>query len=290
MERRVLDILPRKRRWFVAAIGTVVLALSGCGIAHEVHHVSHATSFELAQPEGLTDPSLQKRAAQIMSTFENSTTTVQYAYAENIHDGRGITAGRAGFTSATGDLLEVVEQYTKQKPTNSLAQYLPALKADNGTDSTKGLEHFVPDWQTAAKHDSQLRTAQDAVFNNEYLTPALQQAKSAGVRTAVGQLVILDTIVQHGDGSDPDGLPAILNETEKQYGAVHRNEQRWLIDFLEVRKRHLESPADPSTRAAWRESVDRVTALESIVDSGNESLTNAITWTVYGDHYSLPQE
>jgi hypothetical protein len=38
--------------------------------------------------------------AQITSTFENSTLELQYDYVENIGDGRGITAGRAGFTSA----------------------------------------------------------------------------------------------------------------------------------------------------------------------------------------------
>ena len=49
------------------------------------------------------------RAEQIISSFENSTTEIQYAYAEDIGDGRGITAGRAGFTSRTHDLLQVVD-------------------------------------------------------------------------------------------------------------------------------------------------------------------------------------
>ena len=44
-------------------------------------------------------------ADQIMSVFENDTPAIQYGYAENLHDGRGVTAGRAGFTSATGDML-----------------------------------------------------------------------------------------------------------------------------------------------------------------------------------------
>jgi hypothetical protein len=40
--------------------------------------------------EGLNDPVAQSRAAQIISTFENSTTEVAYDYAKNIGDGRGI--------------------------------------------------------------------------------------------------------------------------------------------------------------------------------------------------------
>jgi hypothetical protein len=55
---------------------------------------------ELADPSdprlSLTvDAERKHRAAQITSTFENSTLELQYDYVENIGDGRGITAGRA---------------------------------------------------------------------------------------------------------------------------------------------------------------------------------------------------
>src|ERR671927_1439694 len=62
------------------------------------------------------DAERKHRAAQITSTFENSTLELQYDYVENVGDGRGVTAGRAGFTSATGDLLLVVRRYTEAKP------------------------------------------------------------------------------------------------------------------------------------------------------------------------------
>ncbi len=52
-------------------------------------------------------------ADQFVSIFENGTSEIQYGSAEDIGDGRGITAGRAGFTSATGDMLIVIEKYTK---------------------------------------------------------------------------------------------------------------------------------------------------------------------------------
>jgi chitosanase len=40
---------------------------------------------------------------QLTSLFENSTPILQYGYCENINDGRGFTAGRAGFCSGTGE-------------------------------------------------------------------------------------------------------------------------------------------------------------------------------------------
>jgi chitosanase len=39
---------------------------------------------------GLADPQTKLRAARIISSFENSTTDIQYDYAEDIGDGRGI--------------------------------------------------------------------------------------------------------------------------------------------------------------------------------------------------------
>lgn len=47
-------------------------------------------------------------------------------FAEILKDGRGITFGRAGFTTATGDGLWVLMRYQELKPeNNSLRQYIP---------------------------------------------------------------------------------------------------------------------------------------------------------------------
>src|SRR4051794_21747519 len=50
-------------------------------------------------------PDAQRVAEAITSVFENSTTELQYGYSVELDDGRGVTAGRAGFTSGTGDLV-----------------------------------------------------------------------------------------------------------------------------------------------------------------------------------------
>lgn len=47
-------------------------------------------------------------------------------FADILKDGRGITFGRAGFTTATGDGLWVLMRYQELKPeNNSLRQYVP---------------------------------------------------------------------------------------------------------------------------------------------------------------------
>src|SRR5215211_6885999 len=77
-----------------------------------------------AKPAGLTHAQ-HVRVDKLISEFENSTSVIQYCYVEALDDGRGYTVGRAGFTSATGDLLEVAEQYTRAVPGNPLEPLLP---------------------------------------------------------------------------------------------------------------------------------------------------------------------
>ena len=64
---------------------------------------------------------------ELVSSAENSSLDwkAQYTYIEDIGDGRGYTAGIIGFCSGTGDMLELVEEYTERKPGNVLAKYLP---------------------------------------------------------------------------------------------------------------------------------------------------------------------
>ncbi|ARX88391.1 hypothetical protein SMD44_07878 [Streptomyces alboflavus] len=79
----------------------------------------------------------RRRADQLVSVFENGTTKIQYGYAENLDDGRGVTAGRAGFTTDDGDALEVVRAYTDKKPDNPSPASSPRSSAwPTGTGPT----------------------------------------------------------------------------------------------------------------------------------------------------------
>ena len=120
-------------------------------------------------------------ADQIISVFENDTPRIQYGYAEDLDDGRGITAGRAGFTSATGDMLDVIERYTEIQPDNPLAKYLPRLEELAATEnaSTEGLDGLIEAWELAAE-DEAFRKVQDEVVDEEYYGPATVHVRSWG--------------------------------------------------------------------------------------------------------------
>lgn len=258
-----------------------------------------ATTTSAAVAYGLTAE--QKRVVeQITSTFENSTTTLQYAFCQNIGDGRGYTAGRAGFCTGTGDFLEVVERYTAAKPTNALAKYLPRLReiaaefADGGyadpVGDVDGLDGIAAAWKSAATNDSAFRAAQDAEVDATYYTPAMNRAKTLGLTTPLAKGQLYDAIIQHGDGSDHDGLAAMISRANAKSGgtpATGVSETVWLKNFLAVRRATLLNATDPATREAWADSVSRVDVYSTLLAKGNTGLTGSITFTVYGDTFTV---
>ncbi|TWT45597.1 Chitosanase precursor [Phycisphaerae bacterium RAS1] len=240
---------------------------------------------------GLT-PAQRLRADQFISIFENDTLELQYAYIGAIEDGRGYTAGRAGFTSATGDMLVVVERYVAAEPQSALAAFLPRLRelAAAHSGSLDGLAGLPPAWEQAAE-DARFRDIQDAVVAEEYFDPALQFARELGLTTALGVLALYDANIQHGAGDDPDGVPAMIARTSQRAGGAPADgvdETEWLSTFLEVRRATLLNATDPETREAWAQSTDRVTAQEQLVREANFNLDGPININTQDHQATIP--
>lgn len=211
-------------------------------------------------------------ADKIISCFENDDPTIKYGYIENLNDGRGYTAGKAGFTTGTGDLLAVVELYTQKVPTNSFVSLIPLLQqyASAESSSVAGLEQLPTIW-TSAANDSIFIKVQDHLADSLYYQPAVGYAITNGIQYPLTLLCLYDACIQHGDGDDDDGLAAMIAKTNKEcHGSpadgVH--EYKWLHQFNEVRKHTLRHPANKDTQDEWRESTGRVDALEKLRKDG----------------------
>ena len=222
-----------------------------------------------ASAAGLT-PEQRHRADQLVSLFENDTPEIQYCYIENIGDGRGYTAGRAGFTTATADLLEVAERYSRAVGDNALSPFLPRLRevAAQESDSTDGLEGLPDAWREACQ-DPRQTAVQDGLVDDFYYNPAIARARKLGLKQPLSLAELYDAEIQHGGGDDPDGTPAMIKRATRKAGGSPRRgkvaESRWLKAFLKVRRATLNNAHDPSTRAAWRDSVYRVDAFDYLV-------------------------
>lgn len=241
-----------------------------------------AAALAAAPPtaSGLASPPKKEIAMRLVSSAENSSLDwrARYGYIEDIHDGRGYTAGIIGFCSGTGDMLAVVRAYTRWRPHNQLARFLPALRRVNGTASHRGLgRRFVRAWRRSAR-DPALRRAQDRERDREYFRPAVWRARRDGLR-ALGQFVYYDAAVVHG----PDGMGAIRRRALARAAtpATGGDEVAYLEAYLDERVAEMR-------KEAAHEDVSRIDAAQRrFLREGNLDLDPPLRWSVYGDPYLI---
>lgn len=245
-----------------------------------------------ALPAAALEGDRRRRAEALTSLFENGTIELQYDYIEDLGDGRGYTAGRAGFTSATGDLRDVVRTYTDAVPNNRLADYLPRLEelANDGSGDTSGLDGFPEAWVDSAK-DPEQHSAQDAIVDREYFNPAMKLVDDNGLITPLSRAIFYDTLIQHGGGDDPDGLPALVTRTKaavKTTPKAGEGERDWITAFLAERRKTLEHAENEATREVWAESVGRVDVLKKLVEDNKWGLDTSLTINTAGYNVTIP--
>jgi chitosanase len=220
------------------------------------------------------------RADRLINMFEQGTSKFLYGSAEALDDGRGITFGRAGFTTESGDGYELVKRYVAANPDTPLARYLPRLEelAHQGSGKTEGLTGFIDAIRRAAD-DPRFCRAQDELQDKLYYRPSAILADSLGLKTALARTVVYDSLLMHGEGDDPDGLPALLARTRTEVGgtpATGADESAWLSAFLRVRRADLAHSQNADTRAVWAKSVGRADVFRTLADQGNWDLHGPI--------------
>jgi chitosanase len=229
----------------------------------------------------------------LTSTWENSTTILQYGYSENIKDGRGYTSGRAGFCTGTGDAILVVQCFDQAfgvGAANVMHKYMPALTTINDAFESTGEDQgstalldakgsWVKDW---AKSASDAATApafkgcQDKVVDTLYFSPALAAAAKWGLTTALTKAALYDAEINHGDA----GVAAFIAAANRDTGNAAQkapaaprtvaDESAWLKSFLTRRLQALKADA------TWADAVDRVALYEKVRAQGNFDLASEI--------------
>ncbi|MGP9017763.1 chitosanase [Streptomyces sp. BR1] len=263
-----------------ALLGVAVLAVPAATATAATSHNAPMA----AAATGLDDPAKKEIAMELVSSAENSSLNwkAQYKYIEDIHDGRGYTAGIIGFCSGTGDMLDLVQLYSDREPGNVLEKYLPALRKVNGSDSHAGLDpHFTKDWKTAAS-ETAFKNAQNDERDRVYFDPAVRQGRADGVGT-LGQFIYYDALVMHGDGSDPTTFSGIRKKALKKAKPPSQggDETTYLNAFLDARvwaMKQEEAHSDTSR-------VD--TEQRVFLRNGNLNLDTPLDWHVYGDPYHI---
>ncbi|KAJ1894879.1 hypothetical protein LPJ66_004921 [Kickxella alabastrina] len=224
-------------------------------------------------------------AIKITSIYENGDTNTHHDYCEYLGDGRGITAGIAGFCTGTGDAWEVIQAYHNK--TGGIDEFTPMdakLKqyAKSESNSKVGLGNYCKVWKKLGNSDKLFRQAQDEARDMMYLKPAQNAAKKLGLNLCITQGQLFDTSIQHGPYDDKDGMLTLIKETSAKFKANasglsnstliingHKvDEIVWLKKFLEVRMSHLKNPRDSANRGGnyWAQTVYRVESYKYAVD------------------------
>lgn len=233
----------------------------------------------------ISEGDLRKIVFALVSSAENSSIKFaeQYSYIEDIGDGRGFTAGIIGFTSGTGDMLDVVRRYAKLLPENDLKRFIPALEKVNGTDSHEGLDGFETAWKAACKRP-EMRAAQDEILDEQYMRPALAYSKKDGLG-ALGQYIYYDALVMHGSGNSVDCFEAIRNSALSAASPPSKggSEVDYLNAFLDARIPVMRSEEAHS-------DLSRIDAQRGFLKDGNLTFSLPLEWVMYGDRFRLTQE
>jgi len=218
-------------------------------------------------------------ADEYISIFENGTKDIQYKHANNIGDNRGITAGRAGFTTATGDMRKLILQYNRINPDNLLHQYVSELKKlenirygsqrsqanDKASADVSNLPRLSANWKKMAKRQD-FRDAQDAYVDKYYFNEALQKANSIGATYPLTLLSLYDANIMHGES----GLVELVDEATRMTGnqtpLEGADETDWLINFNINRRQVMEADA------SWSNALARIDELEDLIETENFQL------------------
>ena len=154
----------------------------------------------------------------------------QFARVVNQFDSRGYVAGIGDFGTADGGALEVISSYTARVGDNELARgYLAPLTqlASDRSSETTGLVGFPDAWRRASL-DPAFRDVQVGVHESRAFQPAVAKAREVGLLTPLGLAVIYDSLLQHGVGDVPDGLPALIEQANRR-AADPRDARKGLV-------------------------------------------------------------
>ncbi|MBV8761612.1 MAG: chitosanase [Deltaproteobacteria bacterium] len=222
----------------------------------------------------------QKRVAEeLTSIWENDTPQLDYAYSENIGDGRGYTSGRAGFCTGTGDAIQVIACYDAKRTAaqgNLMAKYMPALMVIDQRYQSTGMDQastaeldavgsWTADWAASDNNQTtqaDFRACQDQIVDLLYYTPAMDAAAQRGLTTALTKAALYDMWINQGDDA--------LAKKADQLAGPGATEDLWLQKFLEARRDVMWADS------TWKSAVDRVAGYEKQRRRGNWQLGTAI--------------
>lgn len=208
----------------------------------------------------------------VLSIFETGRipSPSSYSTCTILSDGAGISYGKHQATDRAGSLDKIVQLYIEKGGT-AAEQLKPFLARLAANETAKLDPKKPPVWAQKlieilkqAGVDPLMREAQDEIFDSGYWIPAVGHALNAGVKTALGHLVIYDTCIHSGPGGVAN-IRAKFPETSPSRGG---DEKAWVRAYIKARREWLLGNANPLVQ----KTVYRMDTLEELAKAGSWDL------------------
>lgn len=206
----------------------------------------------------------QKRTAEaIVNVFETSEVRGNYGSVTLIAGDTGhLTFGRSQTTLGSGNLYDLVQQYSDNVGARFAAALAPYLTRFRDKDLTLDTDIYLHNVLRATSDDAVMRDTQDVFFDARYWKPAARAAERVGIATPLGMAVVYDSTV-HGSWE------MIRDRTNAACGTVAAaGEQKWISQYVTERRAWL-----AGARADLRPTVYRMDAFRRLIELDAWSLS-----------------
>lgn len=212
----------------------------------------------------------------VLSIFETGKipSISSYSTCTILSDGAGISYGKHQATDRAGSLDKIVQLYIEKG--GVVAEQLKPFLVRLAANETAKLDPKKPPvWAQKlieilrqAGTDPLMRDAQDEVFDSAYWIPAVGHATNAGLKTALGHLVVYDTCIHSG----PGGVANIRGRFPEAAPARGGDEKTWVRAYIKARREWLLGNANPLVQ----KTTYRMDALEALAKVDNWDLVTPL--------------
>lgn len=194
---------------------------------------------------------------KVINMMEVGTPNFKYDDITILPDGpngrRQITLS-VGFTEFGGNLKKVVQEYIKKegKYAEDFKPYVDKIGKTQLVNDSK----FINLLKTASKEDQVMKDAQNKVYEDSYLQPAINWAKSRGFTKPLSFLVIIDSFLQSGQV-----FAFLRNRFSEKTPIDGGDEKDWITAYVETRNDWLKNHTNKAVRNSAYRTKDYLRAI-----------------------------
>lgn len=177
-----------------------------------------------------------QKMQRILNAFENDSGSPEtdyksiYIYHDGNGDRRQVTLAR-GFTEDGGNLKKVIVRYIAKG--GAMSDYFQGKLNDIGKGRLVDDKEFISKLKEASSEEV-MHEAQDEIFTEAYMQPALTWAEGHGFTKPLSKAVIVDSYLH--SGSVPEFLTKRFSEKKPSMGG---DESTWIKQYLDTRREWL---------------------------------------------------